>query len=148
MKRQILHKMMLGMFLMLLAVGMAYAQNEGQIFRATIPFSFSVGTHSYPAGDYTLQPMRQHASLTYTMILRNQRGEILANFLTNSLGSGGAVGTAKLVFNRYGGRYFLAEARQAGNNIGWQLIKSPSEIEVAKAMRPSGELVAVNLATH
>jgi hypothetical protein len=69
MKRQnsILHKMMLGTFI-LLAVGIGNAQ-YGQILDAKIPFDFSVGKQSFPAGNYTLKP-----ALNHTMLLRNQTG--------------------------------------------------------------------------
>jgi hypothetical protein len=38
----------------------------------------------------------------------------------------------KLIFHRYGGRYFLKQIWVAGNNSGHQIPKSPRETEVAK----------------
>jgi hypothetical protein len=38
----------------------------------------------------------------------------------------------KLVFHRYGGRYFLTQIWTEGSNAGHQIPKSPRETEVAK----------------
>jgi hypothetical protein len=139
MKRQnsILHKMMLGTFI-LLAVGIGNAQ-YGQILDAKIPFDFSVGKQSFPAGNYTLKP-----ALNHTMLLRNQTGQFLATIDSNYVESKGAT-KSKLVFNGYSGRYFLAQIWEQGNNTGQQVIKSPVEIEIAQ--NPPG-LTDVRLVIH
>ena len=135
----ILHMMMLGMFI-LLAVGIGNAQEESLILKATIPFDFSIGKQSFSAGEYSLKPSVQH-----TMLLRNDRGQVLTSIATNSVESSGAALSTKLVFNGYSGRYFLAQVWQEGNNRGQQVIKSPVEIEIAR--NPPG-LTAVSFVTH
>jgi hypothetical protein len=50
----------------------------------------------------------------------------------------------KLVFNRYGTQYFFFKVWGAQNPTGRELLKSRTEIEVAKNMsKPEGEVVAV-----
>ena len=135
----ILHTMMLSMFV-LLGVAIGNAQYENQIMKVKIPFDFSVGRQSFPAGEYTLKRSLQH-----TMLLRNHRGQVLTNIATNSVESQEAPRSVKVVFNGYSGRYFLGEIWEAGNSNGQQVIKSPVEIEIAK--HPPG-LTAVSFVTH
>ena len=145
MKRQgcILHKMMLGMFV-LLAVGMGNAQLEGPIVNVKIPFNFSIGAQSFAAGEYSLKPSLQH-----TMLLRDQRGQALANILwARSVESSEVPSSTKLVFSRYGGQYFLAQILVAGNGIGQELVKSPAELEMAKTKDLPGQQIALSFVTH
>jgi len=135
----ILQMMILGTFV-LLAVGVGNAQYD-QILKVTIPFDFSVGKQTFPAGDYTLKP----SPIQHTMFLRNQRGQVLTSLATNSVESREAPNSVKLVFNGYSGRYFLAQIWEQGNNTGQQVIKSPVEIEIARV--PPG-LTAVSLVTR
>jgi hypothetical protein len=134
----ILHMMILGMFVVL-AAGIGNAQYEHQTLKVTIPFDFSIGKQSFPAGEYNLKRSLQH-----TMLLRSQ-GQVLASIATNSVESAEAPSSVKVVFNGYSGRYFLAQIWEAGNSNGQQLIKSPVEIEIAK--HPPG-LTAVSFVTH
>jgi hypothetical protein len=135
----ILRMMILGTFV-LVAVGIGNAQ-YGQTLKVTIPFDFSVGKQTFPAGEYTLKP----SSIQHTMFLRNQRGKVLTSLATNSVTSREVPSSVKLVFNGYSGRYFLAQIWQQGDNTGQQVIKSPVEIEIARI--PPG-LTTVSLVTH
>jgi hypothetical protein len=135
----ILHAMILGMFVVL-AAGIGNAQYNHQVLKVKIPFDFSIGKKSFPAGEYTLQRSLQH-----TMVLRNDRGQVLTNIATNSVESGEAPSSVKVVFNGYSERYFLAQVWEEGNSNGQQVIKSPVEIEIAK--HPPG-LTAVSFVTH
>jgi len=132
--------MFLGMFL-LVAVGVGYTQN---VVRVTIPFNFTAGRQSFSAGEYTFKT----DPLFRTMVLRNQAGHIVSNIPTYSVESKAASNSGKLVFNRYGGRYFLAEIWGAESTSGRQLIMSPVEIEMANAQHSPGQQIALNLAPH
>jgi len=132
--------MVLGM-LVVLAVGMAHAQIGGDVLKVRIPFSFTVGTQQLPAGEYSLKPLLPH-----TMQLRNQSGQVLISIATNSIESTEVPRSVKLVFNGYGGQYFLAQIWKAGDSTGQELIKSPTEIEMARK-HPSGQQVALQIAT-
>ncbi len=136
MKRQscILHKMMLGV-VVLLVVGMGHAQIGGDVIKVKLPFNFSIGTQRFPAGEYSLKPL-----LPNTMLLRNQAGQTLTSIATNSVESTEALGSTKLVFNSYGGQYFLRQVWRAGNGTGREMIKSPVEIEMAKKYTPEQQI--------
>lgn len=140
MKRQsyILHKMILGMFVLLM-VSMAHAQIGGDVLKVKVPFNFSVGTQTFPAGEYSLKPLLPH-----TMSLRNQAGQVLTSLGTNSVESTEVQRSVKLVFNGYDGHYFLAQIWKEGDNIGRELTKSPAEIEMATKYSP-GQQIALRI---
>ncbi len=103
MKRQDyrLRVMVLGTFVAL-ALGIAHAQIGGDVLKFKVPFDFSVGTQTFPAGKYSLKPLLPH-----TMSLRNEAGQVLTNIGTNSVESTEVQKSVKLVFNGYDGHYFL-----------------------------------------
>lgn len=113
------------MFLML-AVGSGFAQSG---IRVNVPFSFGSGGQTYPAGEYTLQPMPQ---FPHAIALQNQSGQTLSYVGTNSVQSRDVASSTKLVFTRYAGRYFLTQMWVAGSEVGWETMKSPVEIQLAK----------------
>lgn len=143
MKRQsyILHKTVLGMFLVF-ALGMAHAQYESQVLKVKIPFNFNVGTQTFSAGEYSLRPLLQN-----TISLRNDAGQVLTNIGTNSVEAREAPSTVKLVFNGYGGQYFLAQIWQAGDSVGREVIRSPIEVEMARKHSPEQQ-IALGAAAH
>jgi len=140
MKKQgcILHKMVLGMFV-LLAVGIGQAQYGVMV---KIPFNFTVGTQRYSAGEYTLKPYRPSQ---HTVFLQSQTSEASTFILTTPAESREVPSSAKLVFHQYGKRYFLAQIWD-GNGIGQQLTESRAEVEVAKAENSPGQMVALSFA--
>jgi hypothetical protein len=135
--RGYLSKLVLGVFA-LLAIGMADAQIGGDVLKFKIPFDFSVGKQTFPSGDYSLRQL-----LPGTMQLRNHTGRVLTNVDTTSLESRAVPASVKLVFNGYGNSYFLAQIWQAGDNRGWQVIKSPAEIEFARKSATREQLALI-----
>ncbi len=143
MKRQSyrLRASILGMLVML-AVSMAHAQIGGEVLKVKIPFNFSAGTQTFPAGEYSLKPLLPH-----TMSLRNQAGQVLTSIGTRSVESTEVPKSVKLVFTGYDGHYFLAQIWKAGDNIGQELTKSPAEVEMATKYS-SGPQIALLVGTH
>ena len=137
----ILHQIVLGM-LVLLAVGVGQAQNESPVLKVRIPFTFNVGTQTFPAGQYSLRPLLQN-----TISLRDQAGQVLTNIGTNSVEASKAPTTVKLLFNEYGGQYFLAQIWQAGDSIGREVVRSSTEIEMARKYSP-GQQIALRVVPH
>ena len=134
-------KMIVGLFV-LSAIGMGQAQIGGDVLKVKVPFNFTVGTQTFPAGEYSLKPLLPH-----TMSLRNQAGQVLTNINTNSVESTGAQKSMKLVFDGYDGHYFLAQIWNEGDNIGRELTKSPAEIELATKYSP-GQQIALLVGTR
>lgn len=122
---------------LLLAAGVGQAQDGVKV---TVPFNFLVGTQSFSAGDYTLTSFSHNAKL-----LQTPNGQILTIIsLPITVESREAHITPKLVFHEFGGLYFLAQIWDAGNPSGRQVLKSPVEIQLAKASQAPAQLVALS----
>lgn len=107
---------------------------------AKIPFAFSVGEKSFPAGEYTVR-CTNPASDRKVLQLRSADGSSSVMVQTNSI-IGKTNDDAKLVFNRYGDRYYFAQAWMAADNTGMQAPKSRGEKATA------GELASIKRATE
>jgi len=114
---------LLGMGL-LLATASAYAQTVK--LKADIPFNFVVGNTTLPSGEYTIR------SLTSQALYIDSSGHNPIVFLANTCRSTRPSAQTKLVFARYGDRYFLSEMWMKGNSGGRQLPKSRGKLQVAE----------------
>jgi hypothetical protein len=93
-----------------------------------IPFDFVAGNTQLPAGEYTVKV----SAPTHSLILISRKDATKSAFInTNPAVSNVPQTESKLIFNRYGDRYFLAQVWQEGNAQGRQLVKSSREKEVA-----------------
>ena len=125
---------LLAMFL--LAAGSLYAQISSPV-KANIPFDFTAGSVDLPAGEYQVGRMGTVGNLlirgegTQGMFLGSQAAQ------ANSRPAG-----SKLVFHRYGDRYFLFQIWAQGEERGSELpmMKVEKELRASNA-RPT--LVAV-----
>ena len=125
---------LLAMFL--LAAGSLYAQISSPV-KANIPFDFTAGSVDLPAGEYQVGRMGTVRNLlirgegTQGMFLGSQAAQ------ANSRPAG-----SKLVFHRYGDRYFLFQIWAQGEERGSELpmMKVEKELRASNA-RPT--LVAV-----
>lgn len=124
MKKQLL--VLIGLGLLLTTVS-AYAQTIN--VKATIPFDFIVNRSTLPAGAYSLQSMGSDGRV---LLVRSSDNRPEALLVTNRSESRQAAEKSKLVFHKYGDRYFLSQIWVAGNASGHQLPKSPRENEIAQ----------------
>ena len=104
----------------------AQAQTSGRTqLMANIPFEFNVGGKTLPAGEYAVaqvNPASDHAVLQ----LRSKDGRASAMVQMGSV-IGKAQESAKLIFNRYGNRYFFAQAWVDSDKTGLEVPKSRAE---------------------
>jgi len=110
---------------LLLATSSAYAQTIN--LKADIPFDFVVGKTTLPSGEYTIRSLNMDPALS---IGGSAHNPIL--FLAKRCSSRSPSAQSKLVFARYGDRYFLSEMWIEGNSTGRQLLKSGREVRVAQ----------------
>jgi hypothetical protein len=96
-----------------------------QIAVATIPFAFNVGNKNLPAGKYTVTVVNP-ASDRKVLQIRSTNGRASAMIQTNSV-VGNVSDNAKLVFQRYGDRYFFAQVQIAGDSTSFAAIKSSAQ---------------------
>jgi hypothetical protein len=102
-----------------------YAQQKAV---ANIPFAFAVSDKTMPAGQYTIQP----ASMTYRGLVRVQNTANGESALVLASASNASYKTtekveAKVIFHRYGDRYFFSEIWTANGNLCGKV--QPSKLE-------------------
>ena len=130
----------------------AHAQTHVSMI-AEIPFDFVVGGKSLKAGDYAVRTFTNNSA---ALLIINQDSDEAAVRLTQSIQTRNVPRQAKLVFHRYGQRYFLSEVWTIGNSTGQQLNKSgeeralerqlasiPSKSDVARSSYETVEIVAM-----
>ena len=102
----------------LLAIN-AHAQTK---VTANIPFAFSAGKTTLPAGRYTITVLNPSSDRKILQI-RSLDGRSSVVLLTNGV-IRKASEHAKLVFERYGDRYVFAQAQMAGDETTLAAVRS------------------------
>jgi len=128
MKKQALKVLSLASFLIALAVVSAYAQIQtGHPLKMKIPFAFTVSDKTLPAGVYNVSA----TSSPLFLFVKSEDGRGAAIFGTFRTQAQQTPRQTKLVFRRYGDRYFLAQVWVGGNAEGRELPRSRTELEAA-----------------
>ena len=118
-----------------------YAQSAQEL-KVTVGFDFVAGSRTLPAGQYTVsQPPNSSAVVIRGMGV--PRGAVV---LANKVESPGRQEIGKLVFHRYGDRYFLAEVWETGRTVGRQIPKTPQERKARQNSRE--DLATIFVAAH
>ena len=99
--------------------GTTFAQSNG--VRATVPFDFTVGDKLLPSGTYTIKQGSSHV-----IVIRSHDKPISALSIVNQSDDRAANG-GKLLFHKYGDRYFLSEILCDGANLDVQIPFSKAE---------------------
>lgn len=104
--------------LMLVVVGlvMRVQAQSTSVIRVNIPFEFSFGDHTFPAGDYSLVQPLQHF-----VVLRDSRKRTIAHVLTRGIDSLTPAAATKLKFDYFGGQHVLTEVWQEHDSSGERL---------------------------
>ena len=123
----------------------AKAQTSGHPVRiADIPFDFNVGNKSLPAGEYRVSQVDPGATLSILRLQSKEDGASAVVLMDTVIGK--AQESSKLIFRRYGSRYFFAEAWIDGDNSGLHAQKSRAERAVARelaSITPKTETIAL-----
>jgi len=117
---------LIGVLSLLLAAGSAFAQTID--VKGDVPFNFIVNKATVPAGQYELKSLSGDGK---TLTLRGPDGKPVGIFSSIRAESLKASDKTKLVFKRYGDRYFLSQIWVAGERAGCQLPMSAREKELA-----------------
>ena len=113
------------------AVVSANAQSNANKVVADVPFEFSVGYKALPAGTYSVQSI---VSAGDGLLIQSTDGKASALRLSEATRRIKEKPQARLVFHRYGERYFLAEVWNGVDNTGRQLTKSQEERAIANEL--------------
>ena len=104
------------------------AQDLEYPVRATMPFNFTVGNKSLPAGTYTILQVRDNL-----VEIRNQDGSAMtlsATYPYTAVPYVQSSSKAVVVFNKYGDQYFLHQIAGGPSSINENLPVSKSESRV------------------
>ena len=112
------------MLLMIVALAFATAVASNAQSAANVPFEFMAGNKSLPAGHYYISNSTSGGEVVR---IRAAKNETSVFSMTMRVIKGTAAEESKLVFHRYGNRYFLAEIWRAGETEGQKLLKSREE---------------------
>jgi hypothetical protein len=131
MTRQLIKGMTMLMLVVALALVSAVASygQSSSTAAADIPFEFVVSGKTLAAGHYQL-----YAANTGGDVVTIRGAGQSAMSLTIGLMRRRASDEGKLVFHRYGNRYFLREIWNAGDNTGRQLPKSREEKAIQREL--------------
>jgi hypothetical protein len=106
---------------------------------AAIPFDFTIGAKSFPAGDYSVRQVSAYVLLVQSV--KDGTG-VMAMTVPTEKGEKGA--SPVLLFNKYGDSYFLSKV--SSDDAGWKLHQSAAEKEmVAKVPTPKPVIVVAAL---
>ena len=122
--------MLSGLFLTLLAISVVARTPEEVTI--TIPFDFTVGQTTLPAGTYTID--RTSANTTEVFSICDASRQVKAVFNTHTVETEGLSAMVRLEFRQYGDRYFLGQM-WLGSNSGHELSQSSLERELAKEIK-------------
>jgi hypothetical protein len=127
MKKELLKGFTMLMLVVVLALASAVvsanAQSANKVV-ADIPFEFSVGYKTMPSGEYQ---MRTIMSAGDALMIQSADAKLSALRQTEATAKMKDNNHARLIFHRYGERYFLAEVWNGANSTGRQLLKSQEE---------------------
>ena len=114
--------------------------------QANIPFAFTAGDTALPAGEYRVQKVHEGSPV---LLIRCTEGSPAIMVRTLPASSNGPQEKTKLIFSRYGNRYFLEQVWSEGSSRGSQLPKSAKEKEqrlLAHNERPDQVTIVASLA--
>jgi len=124
----------------------ARAQIGSRTQLANIPFEFSVNGKTLPAGEYLVRQINQE-SASVVLQVRSCDGHTGALIQMDSV-TGKVQDSGKLIFHRYGNRYFFAQAWTPGRADGLEARKSRTERAAERELATLGskpQTVALNV---
>jgi hypothetical protein len=114
--------------LVLVALPAVYGQSEERVI-ATIPFEFTAGNSTLPAGDYTIS---RNENTPGMMLIRSDDSHSTVFFGVENTYTLQIPKQTELIFNKVGDRYFLSQIWVAGEDLGRELPKSRAERDLER----------------
>jgi hypothetical protein len=140
--RRIVMSGMFGLFLVSACASVS-AQSLADALSVKIPFEFTVGEKTLPAGEYTIQRLRDTPAI---LVIQSADRGSRAVIWTTPMDDSQSPAKTKLVFSDYGDRRFLAQVWIQGEKSKRTLAKSRAERELAKTA--SAKTSAVSLSDN
>ncbi len=114
-------------------VPLVHASAQTGEVRASVPFAFTIGSRSLPAGKYTI------SSRPGSPFIRVENWQARVQLVVLSYADSGNDRTAsKLVFHKYGNQYFLAEVDRLNSSTVSRLVMTKSEKKLKAQTEQAG----------
>jgi len=121
-----------------IGAGKAKAQIVGDMV-ADVPFEFHAGSTDLPAGEYRIHVVDD--SGLAVMQISTMDGSKSVLFQVQESDADATPTKSELIFNKYGGQYFLAKLYDQGERIGSEVLKSRDELRISKNVTQAQEYV-------
>jgi hypothetical protein len=126
MRNQTLRVMTVLVLAVLSFAGAMQAQYVPHYVKVTVPFEFTVGNKTLPAGDY------KFVCTPSQVELRDADGKVVASTVHHSVKSADPLISPKLVFVTDGGGHALRQVWPGETNYGYELAPSSPAVVMAK----------------
>ncbi len=128
--KKLMIRTLLGISVFTMFAVSASAKLENTV-RANVPFAFTIGDTTLPAGTYTFEPL-SHWNVPNHILVRGTERKSEAIVLTIEAQSRDFQTGTKMEFNQYDDKYFLAAIWTPGSQFGVELPKSAAEKNLLK----------------
>ncbi len=148
MKKGLLKGFTMLMLIVVLALATAVASPNPQSANrvvADIPFEFSVGYKTMPAGKYSVRTVTTAGD---ALMIQSADGKSSAVRLSQATERAKNKSHARLVFHKYGERYFLAEVWNGAGRSGRELLKSQEERAIERELASISAASATAMNTY
>ena len=136
------HSFVMTSLLLLSLMAAAQVVKAQEPLVVNIPFEFVAGKAALPAGEYRVEKLEKSSAV---VLIRGARPGTSATVMTMAAQANEPQSDSKLVFNRYGNRYFLSQYWSTGSSRGRQVLKSTREKEISRtaSMETQGQVTLV-----
>ena len=110
----------------------AYAVQAQEPVVANIPFAFTAGAMTLPAGEYRVQKLAVGSAV---LLIQGTDNSAATLVMSNVTEANRPQTKSKMIFRCYGNRYFLSQIWVEGNSRGIELQPSAKEKEQAHLAR-------------
>ena len=116
-----------------------FAQIENKtLMKVDIPFAFSVGEKSLPAGQYAITAVTAERNIG--LMSADGKHSLVVQAMPNYMDK--LSPNSRLVFNKYGNQYFLEQVWTARKDVVRCPLSSKREIEIARSgSKPETEVI-------
>jgi hypothetical protein len=111
----------------MLFAGLAHAQFNAWVVNVNVPFEFTVGKKTFPAGDYSVV-----RTAPYRLALRDSRAGVVAMVMTMPVQTATPRAEPTLVFRTEGGEHVLVRVWFANSPYGNELTPTKPRLAMAK----------------
>ncbi len=112
--------------------------DSNTILDANIPFQFTVGNTTLPAGKYVIKPLDNSGDNPNVIEVRSTDDRMAVIFDSENASLDNAPKKSEIIFDKIGNQYFLSQIFVEGENYGAQMLESRME----KKLKSGGQMAS------